>query len=73
MLSGSLRCVLLALALSSCSALATREPTAAPVYYLIDYGREHLDNPEYVEWVRELPPDQLLPKPRTGSLTMPET
>ena len=38
---------------------ATREPTAAPVYYLIDYGREHLDNPEYIEWIRELPPDLL--------------
>jgi hypothetical protein len=40
-------------------ALATREPTAAPVYYLIDYGHEHLDNPEYIEWVRELPPELL--------------
>lgn len=51
---------LIALAVTiAAPALATREPTAAPVYYLIDYGREHLDNPEYVEWVRELPPDLL--------------
>ena len=40
-------------------ACATREPTVPPVYYLIDYGREHLDNAEYVEWIAELPPDLL--------------
>lgn len=35
------------------------EPTRAPVYYLLDYGGQHLDNPDYVAWVRELPPDLL--------------
>ena len=40
-------------------ALATRQPTAAPVFYLIDYGPNHLDNPEYVEWVRKQPPELL--------------
>ncbi|MGD9496859.1 MAG: hypothetical protein AB7Y46_11205 [Armatimonadota bacterium] len=40
-------------------ALATREPTVPPVYYLIDYGQGHIDNPEYVEWIRELPPQLL--------------
>ncbi len=54
-------CVLasLALALTAPMALATREPTAAPVYYLIDYKANHLDNPEYIEWIRELPPELL--------------
>lgn len=52
--------VIIALAvIIAAPALATREPTAAPVYYLIDYGDEHLDNPEYIEWIRELPPDLL--------------
>ena len=40
-------------------ALATREPTVPPVYYLIDYGPGHIDNPEYVAWIAELPPDLL--------------
>lgn len=40
-------------------ARATREPTVPPVYYLIDYGQGHLDSPEYVEWIAELPPDLL--------------
>jgi len=40
-------------------ALATREPTVPPVYYLIDYGPNHLDNPEYIEWIAELPPQLL--------------
>lgn len=40
-------------------ALATREPTVPPVYYLIDYGQGHLDNPEYVAWIAQLPPDLL--------------
>ncbi|NLO05888.1 MAG: hypothetical protein GX131_08685 [candidate division WS1 bacterium] len=39
--------------------LATREPTLPPVYYLIDYGQGHLDNPDYVEWIAELPPQLL--------------
>lgn len=38
---------------------ATREPTVPPIYYLIDYGPNHLDNPQYIQWVRELPPDLL--------------
>src|SRR5690606_29614912 len=40
-------------------ALATREPTVPPVYYLIDYGQGHIDNPDYVAWIAELPPDLL--------------
>jgi len=40
-------------------AVATREPTVPPVYYLIDYGPSHLDNPEYIEWIAELPPQLL--------------
>ena len=47
------------LAVVMAPAFATREPVAAPVYYLIDYGRNHLDNPEYIEWARELPPELL--------------
>ncbi|MBM4045324.1 MAG: hypothetical protein FJ279_09435 [Planctomycetes bacterium] len=49
----------IAVLLAANSALATREPTAPPVYYLIDYGGNHLDNPKYVEWVKELPPELL--------------
>jgi hypothetical protein len=41
------------------TAFATREPTVPPVYYLIDYGRNHLDNPEYIEWIKQLPPELL--------------
>lgn len=41
------------------ASLATREPTVPPVYYLIDYGRNHIDNPEYINWVKELPPELL--------------
>ncbi|HCA47045.1 MAG TPA: hypothetical protein DEP45_06645 [Armatimonadetes bacterium] len=50
---------LLMLVIMAAPALATREPTVPPVYYLIDYGQGHLDSPEYVEWIRELPPDLL--------------
>ena len=50
---------LLTLAVMTAPALATREPTVPPVYYLIDYGQGHLDSPEYVEWISELPPDLL--------------
>lgn len=39
--------------------VAQREKTVAPVYYLLDYGYNHLDNPEYIEWARQLPPDLL--------------
>ncbi len=49
----------LAILTAAPGALATREPTVAPVYYLIDYGREHIDNPEYIEWIKELPPELL--------------
>lgn len=38
---------------------ATREPTVPPTYYLLDYGYNHLDNPQYVEWVKQLPPELL--------------
>lgn len=38
---------------------AAREKTLAPVYYLLDYGGQHLANPEYLQWARELPPDLL--------------
>lgn len=46
-------------AICAVPALATREPTVPPVYYLIDYGQGHIDNPEYIEWIAELPPDLL--------------
>jgi hypothetical protein len=29
------------------------------VYYLIDYGPNHLDNPDYITWIAELPPQLL--------------
>ncbi len=51
--------LLMVLVFSGGPVFATREPTVPPVYYLIDYGRNHLDNAEYVEWVRQLPPELL--------------
>jgi hypothetical protein len=40
--------------------LAARRPvTRAPAYYLLDYGSDHLDNPDYVQWVAQFPPDLL--------------
>jgi len=41
------------------ASLTAREPTVAPVYYLIDYGQDHIDSPEYIKWVKELPPELL--------------
>ena len=54
-----LSAVLLLAVLLAAPAMATREPTVPPVYYLIDYGPNHLDNPDYVTWIAELPPQLL--------------
>jgi len=40
--------------------LARERPRVrAPVYYMLDYGRHHLDNPGYVKWISDFPPDLL--------------
>jgi len=54
-----MRCGLLLCALLSSVVWGQREATVPPVYYLIDYGPNHLDNPDYVKWAAELPPELL--------------
>lgn len=54
-----MRVLLLLCCLLPAVVLAQREPTVPPVYYLIDYGGDHLANPDYVTWAAELPPELL--------------